>query len=401
VFRKIQQIFRNITDKIENNETHFGFYVQLFIALLCIRLTLEFISNQRLFNLLDIIHIGLWFLFIVVAFILQLHLFSGENMLKVARLSITSFAFSFSAPLIDSFFINKGFKMNYLAINNWSEFAWSYFTIGGMSLQSGATIGIRIEIVLLLVACFNYIIVKKNNLSLAFLATFSIYTILFLAGAIPFFIQFLVIRLQIPNYHEAQPNIVLFLSLNSLLIAYALYRYCPSFFSHISFPIFPIIAAMLCFYIGVYQANLLYPANWELNITTIFHFPLLVCISLLLYLTVAIHQKIDTINFNIQFIKLKWAILLAITVLSFAISYKTMFATLLSWAILFILYEQPLRLIEYKIVKNILLSFLFVSFSFIGFCSFGGVLIGFPVIWALVLFVVFFLTTLLYNNDYV
>jgi hypothetical protein len=144
--KKFKQIFQLIVDKIEGVDLPIHRYLFLFIAILSVRLCLEFFSNQRLFKAEDVLHISLWFIFIVEAFMLQLHLFSKEKVDKIIRLVVCCFSIALTAPIID-LIVSQGkmSKMNYLAINSGSDLLWSYITIGGASLSRGATLGIRIE----------------------------------------------------------------------------------------------------------------------------------------------------------------------------------------------------------------------------------------------------------------
>ena len=180
MLKKIQALFVRTVNQVENQPVPFVRYYYLFAAILAVRLALEFFSSRRLFTMDDILHIGLWFIFIVLAFLIQLHLFSGEKIVKVARLVIVFFSIALTAPVIDLIITGGvGAKMNYLSLHSWKDVAWSYFTIGGSSLSRGATPGIRIEIALLVIASFNYVRTKKNSTAKGIIAALSIYTILF------------------------------------------------------------------------------------------------------------------------------------------------------------------------------------------------------------------------------
>ncbi len=379
IIQKIQALFEDITEKVENNPTPFVMYVQLFLALLAVRLTLEFYANQRLFNLMNLWHIGLWFVFIVMAFLVQLHLFSGVPILKVAKLVITFFSFSLSAPLIDLVvFRGEGVEMSYLSISGWSDFGWSYLTIGGASLHRGATLGIRIEIVLLVITCFHYVRTKRNSILQGLIAGFSIYTILFLSGAIPFMMNFL--YKYLPPKPDSDVIALLFLCLDAWLVFFSLYRHEPAFFRLMRVPWYVISLAIIYATIGAYQARMIYPKNWALDIETLFHFPLLICIGFCLAKATENRQMLGVL-----------------AVLGLVISYKTLFTVWLSWAILFILYEPPLHFSKVPFLSHILSALLFVSFSLIGFCAFGGVLVGFPTVYLLILFTVALSGSFLFN----
>ena len=165
MFKRVQDFFVKTVNRVEGNNTSFNRYLFLFAAILTIRLALEFFSSHRLFRIDDILHIGLWFIFIVLAFIIQLQFFSGEKMIRVAKLAIVFFSIALTAPLIDLLITGGvGAKMNYLSLRSWKDVLWSYITIGGSSFSRGATIGIRIEIVLLVLASFNYVRTKRKSI---------------------------------------------------------------------------------------------------------------------------------------------------------------------------------------------------------------------------------------------
>ena len=162
---RIQSLFAAVVARVEGSATPLARYAPLFGAILAVRLCLEFFSSHRLYNLADVLHIGLWFLFIVLAFLMQLHLFSGEDIRRVIRLVVVGFTIALTAPILDLLFSGgEGAKMNYLSIHTWQDVLWAYITVGGSSLSRGATLGIRIEIVLLVLASFNYVWIKTHAL---------------------------------------------------------------------------------------------------------------------------------------------------------------------------------------------------------------------------------------------
>jgi hypothetical protein len=278
MLQKLQALFEKIATQVENNSTPFARYIQLFFAILVVRLTLEFFSGNRLFTLADILHIGLWFTFIVLAFLLQLHLFSGEKILKIAKLAITFFTIALSAPIIDLLIYGgQGVKMNYLSLNSWSAVGWSYITIGGSSLSRGATPGIRIEIILLLIACFNYVRTKRKSVIAGITAAFSIYTVLFLSGAIPVILGFIVKVFHLQYEADDQSTVLLLLSLDMLLLMIAFARYSPGkvFIIVKSAPRVAVTSAIVYAGTGAWLAMTHYPDNWKLTPTTLFWFPLL------------------------------------------------------------------------------------------------------------------------------
>ena len=207
----LQDLYARVVDHVENHPTPFERYLHLFFAVLAVRLALEFFSSHRLFTLDDVVHIGLWFVFIVLAFVLQLHLFSGERIEKVAKLVVVFYMFAWSAPILD-LLTSRGVpaRMNYLSLHSFRDIAWSYVTVGGSSMMRGATLGIRVEIVLLVLASFNYVRIKTGSVTRGLLGAWSIYTVLFLSGAVPLLLG-LVVRGFRLAYRQGDQSTLLFL----------------------------------------------------------------------------------------------------------------------------------------------------------------------------------------------
>lgn len=376
--KTFQRFFIRIVDSIEGNQTLFYRYIYLFFAILFLRLTLEFFSSNRLFRLEDVLHIGLWFIFIVSAFLVQLKIYSGEQIIKVAKLVIVCFTIALTAPIIDLVLTGGvGAKMNYLSINTWNDVFWSYITIGGSSLTRGATPGIRIEIILLVLASINYVYAKRNNILLAIFSGISIYTVLFISGAIPAILGWLTTKFNLTYQHDDKSTLLLLLTLDLVLIATIAsfvnevkQKLNRKFFLQIEFICFPIL-----FLIGVGTSLKLYPENWNLNPTTLFHFPLFL-IMWLGYSFIRFLQASD-ISSGVESFRLRNAMLVILMLIQLLISEHLFFIGMLIWGLLFLLYESPLKLSQFK-VGSILQGILFAAVTLSGFCAFRAPMVGFP-----------------------
>jgi hypothetical protein len=374
MFQQFQTFFKRVALGLEQNTLPLHRYLLLFMAILSIRLCLEFFANQRLFRLEDALHISLWFAFIVLAFMLQLHLFSKEKVENIMKLVICCFSIALTAPLID-LIVSQGklSKMNYLSIQSSSDFLKSYLTIGGASLSRGATLGIRIEIVLLIFASFNYVYIKTASILRALIGTFSIYTVLFLSGAIPYFLSMLNASIGISYGTNDQSSIYLLFTLDVLLILTLLFRHAKNnkilqfhftTFLRLLVGIFPIV-------LGVYFARTAYPNNWQLDPTTIYYFPLLLLLITVLFAyenLVKHHENSSFLQRNTYFV--------FIVLIASCISFSTFFAGMIIWSCSFLLYEAPLYLNKILILKWLLTSFQLLGYLLLGFMTFGAPMIG-------------------------
>lgn len=398
--RKIQKKFKQASLFLEEYDLGLIRYGYLFLAILCIRLCLEFFANQKLFTLHDALHIALWFVFIVLAFVIQLHVFSKVDLKKVLKLSIPCFSIALTAPIIDLIISQGKFsKMNYLSIQSFSDFIFSYFTIGGANLTRGATIGIRIEIIILLIASFNYIYIKRKSLIIAFIGTLTIYTVLFLSGTVPMLIHWGTYYFNL-SYAVDDHSTELFLyCIDLILILFILWKTLGSK-TKITLGFNTIVDSCLClgaFIFGVFRARINYPNNWVLNATTIFYFPLLLIILILTFRHIhlknqlMVKNSVESINENV------FLVLIGCT--SMIISFHTFFAALLIWSTLFVLYEKPTVFVKFSLLSTILRSILYTCFLFLGFMTFGAPLIGINLVDLVIIlftFILFgFVTTLI------
>ncbi|ASS48236.1 MAG: hypothetical protein A3D31_18980 [Candidatus Fluviicola riflensis] len=402
--RKFQLFFKQVVAKIEDYTLPLKRYLLLFIAILSLRLCLEFFANNRLFQSDDVMHIGLWFLFIVQAFMLQLHLFSKVKVEQIVKLVICCFSIALTAPIIDLIVSQGKFsKMNYLSVNSFSDIAWSYITIGGASLSRGATLGIRTEIVLLVIASFNYVYLKTGNIWRSLAGTFSIYTVLFLSGAIPYFLGKINTAFNLTYGQNDQSSSYLLFTLDIGLFLFLAYRYNRKMISFkFDFPIvFRIFGSIGLVVLGAYLARKAYPDNWMLDPTTLYYFPLLAVVLLMLYTYEGYGKqqlKNEGTNFTVQN-----GLLLVLVCTSACISFHTLFAVLFTWGMLFFLYEKPLRFINISYLSPLLQAGLMLGYLLIGFMAFGAPMVGMEISVIFLTLIVSFLIYLVmfYINRYI
>lgn len=377
--KRFQELFKKIVTTIESYPLPLKRYILLFFAILGFRLSLEFFSNQRLFQAGDVIHIGLWFIFIVLAFMIQLHLFSREKPAQIIKLVVCCFSIALTAPIIDLIVSQGKFvRMNYLSINSFSDILSSYITIGGASLSRGATLGIRIEIVLLIIASFNYVYVKTGNVLRSVLGTLSIYTVLFLSGTIPYLLTKVneIFHLQFSKNDHSSISFLFLLDL--ILFLFLAWRYSPQPVKiriHLPWIIRVVSAVGLTTY-GGWLAVSNYSQNWHLDSTTLYNFPLLAFILLLLFLYEGYHFRYPQLKSDRYYIQNGYLLLALITAIS--ISFHTFFGTIIIVAILYFLHERPLRFYHLPWLSPLFQALLSAGFLLLGFMTFDAPMIGIP-----------------------
>jgi hypothetical protein len=392
LLQKAQALFEKVVDHIEGSPTPLVRYFYLFGAILAVRLSLEFFSSHRLFSLADVIHIGLWFAFIVLAFMLQLHLFSKVPIQKVAKLVVVCFTIALTAPIIDLIFTGgKGAKMNYLAVNNWMDFLNAYLTMGGASLSRGATLGIRIEIVLLVIASFNYVRTKTRSIVWALLGAWSIYTVLVFSGVIPKLLALLKDSLHLEYGANDQSTILLLLLVDLALLAVIAYRHAPHFFRKIlrAIPWAAWLIGTICFVIGAGLARQDQPLNWVLDPTTLFWFPMLLGLSLILAAYAGLQRLVQAETMpSAKATLARNGLLVLILVLAYGIGERTLFVVAVLWGLLFLRGEAPLLLGNVPVLRTVLSAGVTFAAALAGYVTFGAPMVGFPSKWIWILLVI-------------
>lgn len=373
---KIQDLFTLTVSRVENNPTPLRRYIFLFFAILTVRLCLEFFSNHRLFTFQDILHIGLWFIFIVLAFLVQLYLFSGEQITKVVKLVITCFTIALTAPILDMIIgLGYHYNMNYLSVNSINDLGWAYLTIGGSSMTRGATPGIRIEIVLLMIGCFQYVYLKRKSFLRAIVATLSIYTVLFFSGTIPFLLNRINSVFNLHYSSEDQSTILLLFTLDLALVLFILFRSSPESCHKIirDRAFLLLFITVPYFVLGALLANQNYPGNWSLNPTTLYWFPLIAMLFLFFHgYHTSIYKQRENNNYYLQN-----SSLILVMSTSSIVSAKCFFSAMVIWALLFLLFEAPAYLSRIPVLSAVLQSMILAAFMLLGFTTFGGPMVGF------------------------
>lgn len=375
MLRRLQTIFVTLIDRIESDRTPIARYFLLFGAILSIRLSLEFFSSHRLFRWEDVLHISAWFAGIVLAFLIQLHFFSRVSIDKAARLSVVGFTIALTAPIIDLLVSGgQGAKMNYLAINSLSDVLWAYVTAGGTSLTRGATLGIRIEIGLLVLASANYIYTKRGSLLSALWGAWCIYTVLFISGTVPKILGSIVDAFALHYGPDDQSTLLLLLTIDLALVLVACWRYAPVAFraKTIALPWGVMVMGAGLFALGALIGRTQYPDNWQLNPTTLFHFPLLGGLVLTLGMLIGIGGAPRTTPLVAN------ALLLLCVVIGAAINTHVLFGILGIWGIQFLYFEPPLRLGKVILLRQMLIALGAALVTLTGFMFVGAPMVGFP-----------------------
>jgi 4-hydroxybenzoate polyprenyltransferase len=182
-------LIRKIINETENEVFTITSWFYAFIGILFIRFLLESISTVVQpgilpFGMSGLIHIGLFFLTIILGTAVIVGFFTKEykNLLKTIVFVLPVI---WIAPIID-IVLSKGggFLMTYIRDTN-SKIIWNFLTFFGTDFTNGATIGIRVEILIIMVGVALYVYIKKSSFLKSFLAALFTYIFGFTIASLP------------------------------------------------------------------------------------------------------------------------------------------------------------------------------------------------------------------------
>lgn len=181
---KIKSFF----NRIENSSIGLGLWICTALCIIFVRDFLESAINFSSFGEIDpfhFIHIPVFYISILLAVIILLHLFSKVEITKVSKMSLIFFGIIILPIFIDFFVYSAlGEDMDYLYIveNLKSNFL---NLLNPLVKIQGVTYGMRMEIAAISILSFFYIFMKRNKIFLSFLGGFFVFAICFFYISIP------------------------------------------------------------------------------------------------------------------------------------------------------------------------------------------------------------------------
>ena len=184
----------SIIKKIEEEKYSFltGF-ISLYAIILCRNIFESVFESSQVLGFSPIIshsfymifiHFPLFYISILLWILLVFILLTKENITKVSKFLLIGFTTIIIAPFID-FIVSKGsgYKLTYLSGFRQISEIHRFFDFTKDLIQ--ASWGQRIEILLVLIGAFLYVLIKTKNYFKAIFASIIIYLIIFLHGVLP------------------------------------------------------------------------------------------------------------------------------------------------------------------------------------------------------------------------
>ncbi len=184
-------------------------YALLLPGIIILRNILEGFSDTDLYRTpktLEIapeifLHFLPWYLLVFLVIIIALHLITKHPIGAVFKFITLGSLIILLPPVIDlAVSGGRGLDIAYCQPNSWAELGSALLTMCGPNHQTGVTIGIMTELLVIMTGCFTYVILVAKNIIKAILASILVYLIIMIAGVAPILLVKLSNGLSLANF---------------------------------------------------------------------------------------------------------------------------------------------------------------------------------------------------------
>jgi len=259
--------FGKLIKHLENTKVSIVYYLMFFLFVISIRNFWEmFIYNSPIIFVFHW-HYIVFYIALALALIIIMHFAIGSKIKKISRVILSGFIFIFLAPIFDyliserNYYIEE-YYIGYLeppyAGSLWQRF-FTFF--GPYKDGAGVTPGIHFEMLILFIAIFLYVFIKKRSWFRAIITTLISYATIFVYFAAPYFINWF-LKIFGLSYEYSEKIITNFFLLVAFILALVLfYLYSKKYFIAIfkDIRIFRLIHFELMFFVGALLALIYFP----------------------------------------------------------------------------------------------------------------------------------------------
>ncbi len=429
----------SLIERIENIHLSPASWFYTFLSIVFIRIFLENISSRTPDSIFTqdmsvVVHYTLFFLVTLLIFTLLLHFFSKKKLLSVSTLTLFFLPIIWVAPIVD-LIVSKGqgSPMSYLFKSN-EALLYDFLHFFGPLEAVGVTLGLRVEIVLILLSAFAFVFVSTKKPLVSGLAVFFIYTSGFLMASLPSFIglevkdlliksqdliggsffeahylnsvtQFSTIHSIYESYFHKVISLILFLLLITLTILFALRSYSSKMFIILCNSRHErVIHYISLLFLGIYFAtqtgtNIGIFSNWlniigviTLTFVVYFIWMFSVCINDIFDISADklsnTTRPLVTGSLSVTEMKYLAAFFLILSLVgSYIISPSSFFITITIAALSTIYSMPPFRLKRFVLLNSFIISLASLSVVFLGFLLVNSdqKISSFPLEWGLLL----------------
>lgn len=191
----MRQHLQSLFEKIEASPLTLGTWAMALLALIAIRITIEVSLENIPFQFADhyfykFSHFFFTFTFTYLATLPLVAWFAKVPLKQAAAMLLFGFMVIWTPPLIDEV-LSRGIGFwSFYTFDSMSGLLGRYLTFFGDRPDIGITYGVRVEIALVLIGMMAYVWLKTKSFIRSLFGTLSLYTVLFLIGALPSLVTF-------------------------------------------------------------------------------------------------------------------------------------------------------------------------------------------------------------------
>ena len=172
---------------IEDSNTPLVLFFVSFLIITCVRNFLEVFSDHTEIVLVRFIHYSLFYVVLLAWLSILLSWIGGKPVSKVLRALCFGFVIILFPPLFDLLVTGgSGSNIGYLFPEQYPDLWMTFLTFFGAMRESGVTQGIRVEIGIVMLALFSYLMYASRSITRSAIGTIGSYALIFLCGSIPY-----------------------------------------------------------------------------------------------------------------------------------------------------------------------------------------------------------------------
>jgi 4-hydroxybenzoate polyprenyltransferase len=178
---------RQFVASLEDTPMSLSGWFAAFFGVVLLRSFLEAYSSPNISLYLasdysTILHYTLFYLAVLLSVVVTTHFIARIPVVLLTKISLFALPLIWLAPCIDLLF--GGARMSYLFVGR-EDLLSAFFTFFGPLTLPGVTLGIRIEVLVLLFCLSGYVYLKTNRLGTTLASAFAGYLVIFVALALP------------------------------------------------------------------------------------------------------------------------------------------------------------------------------------------------------------------------
>ncbi|RLC78030.1 MAG: hypothetical protein DRJ03_15970 [Chloroflexi bacterium] len=387
----------------EDLKVPFGYYILTFLAFVTLRNLLEVFSDKSVVSMELHFHYYLSYICLALFMTLLFSVFTGEKMARIARLVLCSFYFIFLAPILDLVISGgQGYNMAYLLPDRHGDLLLRYLTLGGPFEQVGITIGLKLEVSILMISSFVYSKAKKVTTLKSLLLALLVYTLIFAYAIVPFVVKAILDVFHLFDYFYSMLFAKFYLVVIFVLLLIVVRRWNKKYFTSLVKDMRPYrqAHALMMFAFGIILGPSLV---W--NQDTFFDLPLVAISIFWACLFVIMTNNLEDQNID-RWVNRKRPLvsgaiprgdyksitvavgLLALTY-ALAVSYYTFFTILLFMGLYSLYSMPPIRFKRVPFFSKLVITINSLAFVIMGYAFAGGEVIEFSpliILWFLIFF---------------